>query len=171
MERDWVRLGRLLAEARKAIGLTQADAAARIGVTRTAIQSIEHGDVRVKITGTMRGYARLVGWDDGSLEDVVAGGEPAPAAMPGDREPGEVERPRTLDDLNLPPLIQEELRDGQVLGTGVYDLTPEGSTAQLIVVVKGPSDATADDIRRYAQAWRQAERRIRELPREDGSNV
>lgn len=168
MERDWVRLGRLLAEARKARGLTQADAADRIGVTRTAIQSIERGDERVKITGTMRGYARLVGWEDGALQEVVAGGEPS-MGTPGDREPAE--RPRTLDDLNLPPLVQEELREGQVLGAGVYDLTPEGSTAQLIVVVKGPSDATAEDIRRYAQAWRQAERRLRDLPREDESGT
>ncbi|WP_018384627.1 helix-turn-helix domain-containing protein [Wenjunlia vitaminophila] len=158
MSTDWERLGRELVEARKALGLTQRQVADRIGVSRTPIQSIERGDPRAKPTGTMRSYARLVGWQDGSLEAVLAGREPiregAPEGRPARQAP-------EVDD--LPVLVAEELREGALLGATVLDLTELGSDARMIVIMKGRPDASPEEIRRDLLAWRRTQRHLGKL--------
>src|SRR5438105_4190259 len=86
-ERDWERLGNAFAEARKAAGLTQVDVAKRLSVTRTPIQAIERGrqpnnNPYIKVTATMRAYARLIGWTEDSPARILHGEEPEPATHP-----------------------------------------------------------------------------------------
>ena len=74
-ERDWERLGRAFAAARKAAEMSQVEAADQLHVSRTAVQAIERGRQSngapfLKITSTMRAYARLIGWT-GGLADVA----------------------------------------------------------------------------------------------------
>lgn len=161
MSTDWERLGRRLAQAREALDLTQVEVAERIGVSRTPIQSIERGDPRAKPTGTMRGYARVVGWRDGSLEAVLAGEEPT---LEADARP--VSAP-AVDD--LPLRIVEELREGPLLDTTVLDLSDLGSDARMIVIVKGRPDASPEEIRRDLLAWRQTQRHLGKLGEGDES--
>jgi len=157
MERDWRHLGRELAAARKRLGRTQVDVADAIGVSRTPIQAIERGGPFDKVTGTIREYARLVGWSDGAIEAVLAGGEPTtqPAAEASATEAA------LADD--LPLRIVGELGEGPLLDTTVLDLSPAGSGARMIVVVRGAPDASPEEIRRDLLAWRRAQRHLQDL--------
>lgn len=159
MKRDWGRLGRALADARKRTGHTQTGVAEAIGVSRTPIQAIERGTEFDKVTGTIREYARLVGWTAESIEAVLAGGEPrltAEAAIPATSATASL-----LDD--LPLRIVEEIGEGPLLDTTVLDLGPGGSGARMIVVVRGAPDATPEEIRRDLLAWRKAQRHLADL--------
>ncbi|MGW4028190.1 helix-turn-helix transcriptional regulator [Streptomyces sp. NPDC004838] len=160
MTKDWVRLGRKLAAARDAISLTQVQIAERIGVTRTPIQSIERGDDRAKITGTMRSYARIVGWADGSTEAVLVGGDPVYVSEAPAEEGAAVAEPR------LPAVLRAELSEGEILDHGVYDLTEDGSS-RIVVVAIGPEGASADEIKEFMRAWRQRRRVLRQLENEE----
>ncbi len=158
---DWKRLGEQLQAARKAQGLRQTDLAERAGVSLATVQAVESGKEYAKITPTVRSIARTVGWTDGSPKAVLEGGQPTLTEAPGragDTQP---------DALTLPLRIQDELRDGQILDSGVYDLTPEGSDAQLIIVVKGKEGASYDEVRRWLDRWRETERKLRQLGDED----
>jgi transcriptional regulator with XRE-family HTH domain len=170
MERDWARLGRAFAQARAAAGLTQAGVAERIGVTRTPVQAIERGHVGgkpfKKVTGTMRSYARIVGWADGAIERILDG-EDEPPLLEATQSPAAAD---TVDGLDLPIRIREELREGQILDSGVYELSPDGSDVQLIVVIKGKAGATPAEIRRYMETVRRTERRLRSISEADDTS-
>lgn len=164
MEPDWVRLGRELAGARKRVGLTQKALAEQIHVSRTPIQAIERGEEFDKPTGTMRSFAHIVGWAEGSIERVLAGGDPI---LLSDENPlAGRSTPAGADD--LPLRITGELGEGPLLDTTVLDLTPYGSNARMIVVVRGTPDASPDEIRRDLLAWRRAQRDLRDLGDESG---
>lgn len=163
MEQKWLRLGRALAQARKQAGLTQNGVADAIGVTRSPIQAIERGDEVAKVTGTMRSYARLVGWTDDSIDAVLAGGEPTHLRVEDlEREAAESRQARAGAD-DLPLRIVDELGEGRLLDTTVLELTPGGGGARMIVVVRGAPEASPEEIRRDLMAWRRAQRHLQNL--------
>jgi transcriptional regulator with XRE-family HTH domain len=159
MEPDWGRLGDELGKARVGAGLTQVQVAERAGVTRTPIQAIERGGPFRRITGTMRAFAQIVGWAEGSVEAVLQGGEPT--LLQRGNSAADARPTSAAEESRLPLRVREELRDGEILDHGVFDLTPEGSDAQIIVVVKGKSGASRDEILRYLEAWKRTERQLR----------
>src|SRR5437868_6874544 len=75
MASDWARLGEKLKTSRIARDMEQQQVAAAIGVKRGAVRNIEQGNI-AKVTPTVRAYATHVGWADGSVEQVLAGGDP-----------------------------------------------------------------------------------------------
>lgn len=153
MSGDWARLGSELAAARKQRGLSQVAMAERIGVKRSAVQAIERG-VSKRVTTTMRQYARTVGWDDGSIDAVLAGGEPTTAEQPPGSEPAAAPA--------LPLRVVEELGEGPLLDTTVLDLP--GTRSRMVLVVMGPPpDASPEEIRRDLRAWRKTEKALRDL--------
>src|SRR5688572_10212326 len=93
MTLDWQRLGQALkatrSKTRDARGakLTQEQAAVELGVSRSVIQNIERGIGFDKPTPTIREYARRLGWAEGSVDRVLAGGDPAHAAEPPAGQP------------------------------------------------------------------------------------
>lgn len=76
MNEDDVALGREIAAARVRAGLTQADAALRIGIARSALANYEKG-ARSPTWGTLKQIARALGTQGWRLtrgaEDVVDG--------------------------------------------------------------------------------------------------
>ncbi|MEU0181840.1 helix-turn-helix domain-containing protein [Streptomyces sp. NPDC006207] len=164
---NWIRLGDRLQAARKAKKLTQGELAELAGVSLATVQAIEGGKTFQRVTPTVRGLARLVGWTDDSPEAVLNGGDPTladtpdrPAAPPRN----EVGQAGGGSLGHLPARIRAELEEGQVLDTGVYDLSPgDDSGAQLIVVIKAPSTATPAQIRQYMDEVRRAERKLRRI--------
>lgn len=164
MDRDWERLGREFAEAREAAGLTQVEAAARIGVSRTPIQAIErgrqsNGQPFTKVTGTMRAYARLVGWTENSPQRILDGADPEPAASQT-TEPAAPETP----GLDLPPAVDMELRSGKTLDSTVVHLGPEEDDTRIIVVLKGAEDLSEADLDKLWQQWRRTRRHLQAIP-------
>lgn len=169
MERDWKRLGRAFAEAREAAQLSQVQVAERLGVSRTPVQSIERGHIKGKsftrISGTMRGYARLVGWTDDSIETVLAGGEPTV-------EPPVSSQPHatgTADDMaGLPLAILDQLKsDGPLIDATVIPLPSTRSDVHMTIVVRGEPDASPEEIRDALIAWRKTQRHLQNLADED----
>lgn len=148
MERKWLVLGRALRAGRKRAGLTQVDVARAIGVSRTPIQAIERGEEFGRPTGTMRSYARLVGWTDDSIEAVLEGGDPTYRSDTAQPQPAES---------GLPVSILEEIAEGRLIDTAVIELP--GSNARMTVVVRAP-DASPEEIKRDLLAWRRARRHL-----------
>lgn len=153
MDNKWLLLGRALREGRTRAGLTQVGVADAIGVSRTPIQAIERGAGFDKVTGTMRSYARLVGWTNDSIDAVLAGGQPRYQDDPE----GSSDR-----DSDLPLLILDELKEGRLLAADVLDLDRYGAGARMIVVVRGEADATPEEIKRDLVAWRRARRHLQD---------
>lgn len=153
MEQKWFRLGRALAAARNAAGLTQKEVAVAIKASRQPVQAIERGAEFEKITGTMRSYARLVGWADGSIEAVLDGGEPT---LQADITPEAPARTQQIPD-GLPVSILEEIAEGRLIAADVFELP--GSNARMTVVVRAP-DASPEEIKRDLLAWRRARRHL-----------
>lgn len=167
MQPDWKRLGWEFARAREAADLTQVEAAERIGVSRPTIQSIERGGPFKRITSTMRTYAQLVGWAEGSIEAVLAGGSPVRhqgSESAAGEEPGRLKPLAAAESGVSPPTrIRAEPADGEGLDPGVYDLTPEGAGegVQLLVVVN-KKGASPQGILRYLEEVKRKER-LRDL--------
>ncbi|MFD6113664.1 helix-turn-helix domain-containing protein [Streptomyces yangpuensis] len=151
MDRDWARLGKALQAARKASGVTQEQLADELGVGRSVIQLIERGKEFSKPSQTQRAFARRVGWTDGSIEAVLAGGEPS-AREHDSATPSAAQEARA--ESRLPLRIVDELADdGALLDTTVV---PLGDDARMVVVVKGKPGASAAELRRDLEAWRAA---------------
>lgn len=162
MERDWARLGKAFAAAREAAALTQTEVAERIGVTRTPIQAIERGTAFKKVTGTMRSYARVVGWTAGSIEQVLAGGDPA-------YEEASASAPQREALSSLPLAILDQLKgDGPLIDATVISLPSAKADVHMTIVVRGEPNATPEEIRDALLAWRRTQRRLQNLDDEGG---
>lgn len=167
MDRDWTRLGKALGDARKApsVALTQEQMAEAIGVGRSVIQLIEAGNEYKKPTASMRAFAARVGWADGSIEAVLAGGEPTLKGAPAPASSASVP-----PDSGLPLRIVHELKGkGDLLDTAVI---PLGEDASMVVVVKGKPGASMEEIERSLEAWRKAQEQLLEIDyRDDASEA
>lgn len=164
MARDWARLGRLLAGAREAIGLTQVDMAKRIGLSRSAVQNIERGRVK-KLTPAIRAYATTVGWTTDDAETVLEGGEP-PNAHTEDATVTELPIDRNSDKTSasdLPLKVVAALGEGPLLDATVIDLPTGSSDVRMTVVVRGDPNASPEQIREALETWRRAERHLQHL--------
>ncbi|MEU9777742.1 helix-turn-helix transcriptional regulator [Streptomyces sp. NPDC047968] len=165
MDRDWARLGRLLKAAREARGLEQQAVAAAIGVGRGAMLRVERGDVS-RVTPTIVGYAKAVGWTEGSVEAVLAGGEPTTVEPEQPAAPPAPQAAVTAPDLvrELPWRIKTALSDGPLIDAAVIDLPAdddEDPDAQMVVIVRGRGDLTPEQMRRALLRWEQAEADLR----------
>jgi DNA-binding XRE family transcriptional regulator len=169
-ERDWTpaaweHLGRSFAAAREAVGLTQVAAATALGVSRTPIQAVErgrqsNGQPFTKVTGTMRAYARLVGWTETSPARILNGGEPESATQPA---PESDAGPKS----DLPPAVDRELRSGKTLDHTVVHLGGEqDDDTRIIVVLKGAEDISEEELDRLWQQWRRTRRHLQAIPGE-----
>jgi|SRR5881392_1221064 len=155
MDRDWKRLGRALKADRESQGRTQQHVVDALESSLSTIQAIERGQEFGKPTRTIRSYAKLLNWTDGSVEQVLSGGDPnhvvyatATASLGGANAPADDD----LDDKRLPLRIVHELKDdGALLDTTVIKV---GDHARAVIVVKGDLDATAEEIEAALKAWR-----------------
>lgn len=159
MDRDWKRLGKALQATRRARPgkPTQEQLAGDMDVSRSLIQNIERGIGFEKPTPALREYARRLGWAEGSIETVLAGGEPTLAE---DATPGE-----PADLTGLPGRIKHELgRGGELVDTVVIQL-PGGGTA--VVIVKDQPDATPEQREQNLEAWLRTQPKLRSLDYSD----
>ncbi|MFJ7999053.1 helix-turn-helix domain-containing protein [Streptomyces sp. NPDC096310] len=160
---DWKRLGREFAAARTRAGLSQVELGERIGVSRGPIQTIERGHTKgvspARVSSTMRSYASFLGWTDDSIEAILQGGKPTLTQPESERMPG---------GERIPLRIAAELRDGQILDDGVFDLSPDDEHFQLLIMVKGKEGATPEEVSAYMDKWRKVERGLRRMGEGEG---
>lgn len=153
MSRDWKRLPTAIRAARERLGMTQAGLATAAGVSESTVQNLE-GRAPSRMPATMPKVERALGWAPGSARAIVEGGDPTPLEEPT----------AELTDIaaaGLPLRIVQEMNDGPLLDATVLDLTPHGSEARMIVVVRGTPDASPEQIRADLLAWQKAQRRLR----------
>lgn len=161
---DWERLGRTFAAARRSKGLTQQEAADALHVSRAPIQAIERGRQSngsdfIKVTRSMRDYARLVGWTPDSPTLILNEQEPEPAT-----EPVSTHAPPPSD---LPPAVERELRSGKTLDHAVVNIgSAEDDDTRIIVVLKGAENMSEEDIDKAWQKWRRTRRQLQANPGE-----
>jgi len=164
MSRDWTRLPAAIRTARKRLGMTQVELAEAAGVSESTIQNLE-SRTHSRMPASMPKVERALGWAAGSARAVVDGGEPIPLQ----EEPAaEV---TDLTGTGLPLRVVQEMTEGPLLDATVLDLTPHGSDARMIVVVRGKPDASPEQIRADLLAWEKAQRRLREAGQDDEGHV
>ncbi len=153
----WVRLGDAFKAARATHEpkLTQEDVQRALDVSRATVQNIERGKAFSRPTPSHRAYARLVGWTDDSVEQVLAGGEPTLAA----ESTATAEQSAPAPD-GLPLRIAEELAVGQLLDTMVIRLPGGG---QAVIVARGKEGGSPEEIQAALEAWRRAQPKLEEL--------
>lgn len=97
MSEDWTRLSAAIRTARKARGWTQHQLAEKAGIGFSTVQRLEGGAPFTRRPPSLDRIERALGWQLGSADAVLAGGDPEPtgsvdAAVP--REAGDVGAPR-----------------------------------------------------------------------------
>lgn len=149
MDRDWAWLGRQVRAARAARTpkLSQDQLADQLDLGRSTVQAIERGKVYKNITPAHRTIAEFFGW--ASIEDVLAGGEPANAEAPGTS--------------TLPLRVAQAIAGpGALIDTAIIPLPgidePDG---EIVVIVKGKPTASPEEIRRAIDAWERTQDRMR----------
>lgn len=75
-KRDWARLGHFLKARRLMLGLTQADLAAKAGVSMGTVTNIESGKTHGRLPHKLPLIEALLGWEPGSAARVLDGGNP-----------------------------------------------------------------------------------------------
>jgi DNA-binding XRE family transcriptional regulator len=143
MDRNWARLGHKLKTARAELGMEQKDVAAQIGVKRGAMHNIESGGIG-KVTPTVLAYARLVGWEDGSVERVLDGGEPARRADAVPQQAAGPDTPLELSDLSI--RVQQALKEGPLIDSRVTEVTTGAGRVVATIVVRGEEGTPPDEL-------------------------
>lgn len=150
MARDWARLGERLKAGRIERGMEQQEVASAIGVKRGAIRNIEIGQV-VKITTTIRMYAKLIGWADGSIDDVLDGGEPTVDTRPKEADStAAVTAGAAESDLSLH--VQQSLRRGPLLESRVEEVKTPAGRVVATIVIRGEDGLTQEELLAALQA-------------------
>jgi DNA-binding XRE family transcriptional regulator len=159
MEQNWKAVAEAIRASRMAQGMTQEGLAATVGVSRVTIQSLESGSARTRVSTALLEVARILGWPNGHVEELLSGGE---SALPVRN----VRKPRRPERTGLPLRITKELDQGQTYDAQVLDL-PGESGARIIVVVKGDSDATPEQVEEALLAWRRMARKMQQAGTDD----
>jgi hypothetical protein len=155
-------LGALVTQRRVALGWSKDKARKEAGFALMTYMRVEDG-LRVQAE-TYGKVERAFGLTAGACQAVLDGATGLPLVDGGVVT---VETAESSTDDNrwedLPRRIREELREGQILDSGVYDLEGGGSDAQLLTLIKVPSDATPEQIKQYMQLIRRTEREVRRI--------
>lgn len=160
MDAQWTRLGQAYAAGRESQNLTQGDVVDRTGLGMSTVQAIERGGPFKGITASMRLYAVLLGWAPGSIEAVLAGGQPT-QMPPATGQPG---------IKGLPYRMAKALEDGTALDTRLRFLRPGG---EVVLILKGREGATDEEKRAILREWERREGhldRLGEVARDDPSD-
>lgn len=174
MTRDWARLGKHLTESRRAAGLTQADLASQLNLSRSTIQKVERGAPFVRSLAIHTAMARAVGWSEESVEQVLAGGDPVLADREAHAPPGQGggELDTALADLSR--RVRMALLGGEVVDGDVIDLAPDDPDSVAVLILKRGAarpDATREEMRADLQKWARLQRAARKIFSDDGSDT
>ncbi|MEU6057972.1 helix-turn-helix transcriptional regulator [Streptomyces sp. NPDC047097] len=150
MTKNWERLGEEIRASRIALGCTQAELAAGAGVSRASVQNLEQGRSFKRTTPSMRAVTDFLGWPPQRLAQILETAPGVQARSPADEQ--------AAAGGDLPARVSAALVNGSLLDAQVMEL---GGEAQVIVVVRGKSDASQDEIRTALERWQRAEKRLR----------
>lgn len=116
-DEDWARLGALVRDRRDELRKTQQQVQHDGGPSVASQRTVESGKGRSSmLAGTRRDYEKALDWRRGSFDDILRGGDPAPASEPVEipnvrqhlgpnGEPGGYEVTKTLKPFDLMKLF------------------------------------------------------------------
>lgn len=164
MNEDFVRLSAELkaTRERRRPKLTQPEAARQLGVGRSTVQKMDNGKAGQVTITTVRSYARLLGWTEDSVDQVLAGGDPVMRPDAADGIPAAA----PPVDLGLSPAVEYELRSSKTLESVVINLGPDEDDGHIIVVLQGKKGATPEEIERVAARYRPVRRHLQGIATE-----
>jgi transcriptional regulator with XRE-family HTH domain len=169
MDRDWKRLGSAVKRARERLGLSQDELAEAAGPSRATIQVIEQGKGFSNIPKSIRKVAAYLGWPPDAV-DVLLSGRDLPTVDPLASEPPAASTAvRTSFADGMPRRVINELTEGDVLDTIVFELSRATPNTKLVVVLKrDDSDgADPDDVKRDLREWSRIQRGLLALTSDD----
>jgi DNA-binding XRE family transcriptional regulator len=155
MEQNWMAVADALRASRVSQGLTQAELAHKAEISRVAVQALERGRARTRMSPALLAVTQVLGWSDGYVNRVLAGeveGPPSRAEAPRTKQP---EGPPS----DLPLAVTHELKQGALIDSRVVHLGDE-SGARMIVVLRGDVDMTPEQIERALQEWKRVAKRM-----------
>lgn len=161
MSLDWERLAKAIKRAREEHRMTQKALAAAAGVSESTIQNLESGRSYSRRPDSLPYVEGALHWAPGSIGTVLAGGDPTPTPEEPAPESEELAggQGRWAEGLTL--RVIQEMTEGQVLDSQVLDLTRPGSTSRMVVVLKrGETSATPDEIREDLEEWSRVQRAL-----------
>lgn len=151
-------------------GWSQEDLIRESGVGRSTVQRLWAGRAGVMPNRTTRAQLeRALGWAAGSVDDVLAGGEPtALSAKSGHESPNShaPEASGERGERGLPIAVQAALNRGETFDTDIIDLSRPGESFELIVIAKaGTYDAMRDKelMRARTEQWMRIRKELRDL--------
>ncbi|MFJ8437641.1 helix-turn-helix domain-containing protein [Kitasatospora griseola] len=160
MDRDWGRLSRRIAAEREALALPQQPFADQLGVSRSAVQKLESGHAYRKVTPLHRSVERAFGWEEGSVEAILDGGEPATCDAAD--SPIEVGVDALLDDLTA--RVREALLGGTVADATAIDMGPDDDGEVVIIWKRGKKkELTAAQQRDLRRRWGRLQHAARDI--------
>jgi len=165
MERQWDRLSRAIASARRGKGMTQDEMAAALEVGRATIQKMESGHVYSKVQPVHRSAARVLGWSEKSVEQILSGGEPtlveAGEALPAPGRGSELDE--VLNDLS--EHVRMALLGGKVVDGDVIDLASDDPDSVAVLILKRGNrpNVTPEQMRDDLRKWSKLQRAAREI--------
>jgi transcriptional regulator with XRE-family HTH domain len=161
---QWAKLAAAIRSAREARGLRQIDLAQLAGISEGSVQNLEDPDRRPgRMPQSLAKVEPHLGWAPGSASAVLRGGEPTQSTPKPVTEEHDA-KGRLRDKLPL-RIVDELESDDPLLDSTVIQL-PGVDGARMTVVVHGRPDATPEQIQEALLAWREAERKLRHLPRD-----
>lgn len=83
MEQDYARLATAIRDARDARGWSQSELAKQGGPSTTTTSKLERGELQPIPGQTRRKIETSLGWEDGSVDAVLRGGDPTPTVSTG----------------------------------------------------------------------------------------
>lgn len=149
MSMDWARLATAIREARASLGWTQQQLAEQAQVSLATVQHLEAGKTRSRRPMSADRVATALGWASGSVDSLLAGGEPIPGGAP--TEAPAAQGADALAGLSL--RIRRELAAGQVLDGAVLDL-PAAGRLSVVMIPLVPEDASEAEIQAALEEWK-----------------
>jgi len=169
MSKDWARLARAIQQARESrrmpggLRMTQTQLAEAAGVSEGTIQNLENPERTYRRRPPTLAAVERVLWKPGSVDAVLAGGDPIPLS---DEEFTEGRGGTATDRSSpigqrLPLRVQHEL-DGDVVDTDVIDLGRSGMK-MIVVITRDPGHELPDDdqLREDYREWSRVQRELR----------
>lgn len=161
MTENWTALGAAVKERRKALRMSQIELGEAAGASRSTVQTIERGDGYELSAGMLALIERGLYWTVGSVQSVLGGGEPTPAAQ----TPPPIDTPDPLN--GLPASVLDELADGEVYATDIHDLSQDGGITLITVAVRRAGEpgeqVSAEQRRLNFRAWSRVQRQLNNL--------
>lgn len=167
MDHAWPALATAIAARREAIPLTQDELAEAMNVGRSTVQKLENPRTTyTKIQPIHREVAYQLGWTRGSIEQVLAGGEPtlradevaAASAAPGASMPS-----------GTPQRIRRALTGGEAIDTELIPIDEDSDSGLVMMIKQGDKELAEDKMDQVMRRWVRLTRIARDLYGEGSS--